>query len=224
MMKLYKFRSLVSKDDLDRTKKILETGRFHCSVFSELNDPTEGSFTIFPNKNGLTNEVINAIYGIKKIHKICSFSGVWAFKKPIMWGHYANGFRGIAIEIEIDKSKMHKIVYGDEIMHVKDGENTDKIAKQILTTKLKSWRHEFEYRFLAKSTERKHEIGKITAVYFGYPYERAVNREYIYESNKNLKDFRENKNKLVKVASTVNVKCYSVLIEENKVQKGKLIK
>ncbi len=223
-MKLYKFRSLADENDLGYAKEILEKGIFHCSAFSELNDPVEGGFTIFPNDNKLDDGVINAIYEDKNKYRICSFSGNEAFENPIMWGYYANGFRGIAIEIEINESEVHKITYVDKIPHVKDEQDITRETERILTTKLKYWEHEFEYRFLTRSEESKNKIGKITAVYFGNPYERAVNQERIYEKSPALSNFKNWRRELVKAAGTI--KCYSVSTnnKENKVQKDKLIK
>ena len=33
-----------------------------------------------------------------------------------MWGHYANGFRGVAIEIEVCENEVNKIKYKREIL------------------------------------------------------------------------------------------------------------
>jgi hypothetical protein len=222
-MKLYKFRPLANDIDFNRAQEILNTGRFYCSGFSELNDPMEGAFTIFPNDSELGRGIINAIYSDKNKYKICSFSASRAFKKPTMWGYYANGFRGIAIEIEVNKNDVRKIKYVDAITHVEDIHDITRTTKEVLTTKLNPWKHEAEYRFLTESEggDSKHKIGTITAIYFGHPYERAVNRERIYENSTALSGFENWKKKLIESAG--NIKCYSVKIIENKVEEDKAL-
>lgn len=220
-MKLYKFRSLANDVDFERAVRILETGEFHCSSFSELNDPVEGGFTIFPKEGDLEDGVISAIYGMKKKYKICSFSGSEAFAEPVMWGYYANGFRGIAIEIETNKGEVEEIKYADEISHVENGQDLEGTTRGILTTKLKPWRREYEYRFLTQSEEDKQKIGTIKALYFGHPYERALNQKKIYKNSPALESYEHWKKELINAAGTVN--CYEVSIINNHVQKGKLI-
>ena len=147
-IKLYKFRPLANQDDFARAKAILETGHFWCSKFSELNDPMEGVFY------GPAN-VIHDIYIKKCRYRICSFSGEKTiddsfenpFENPSMWGYYANGFKGMVIEIAVDKEKVRKIKYDDKIANLKNLTDGDKI-ETILRTKTTAWEHEVEHRFL----------------------------------------------------------------------------
>ena len=109
MIKLYKFRSLRTCEDLQRLKEILDTGKFWCSKFSEMNDAMEGVYYA-------THEnIIEQIYNEKNRYKICSFSGKLAFENPCMWGYYAGGFQGVAIEIEIDSSGIYKVDYEKDL-------------------------------------------------------------------------------------------------------------
>src|SRR3989344_8601879 len=166
---IYKFRPLATQDDFDRAKNILETGHFWCSKFSELNDPMEGAF------HASTIKKIDEALEQKMHYKICSFSGEKAFEEPTLWGYYANGFRGIAIEVECEDTKVRKINYKENIKSIN---NTS--IDEILTTKLDPWKKEEEYRFLVESDNNFHKIGKIKAVYFGDPYNRATNKSNIY--------------------------------------------
>lgn len=191
-MKLYKFRSLGSPTDVKRAKRMLETGEFWCSGFSELNDPMEGSFT-----TDLPHDVVDLMYGSKSKYKICSFSGRKAFENPIMWGYYANGFSGFVVEIDVEKSSIDKIQYVKRIPSIGDGWDIEAKTKKILTSKLVSWKHEDEYRFLKVSEVGFHKIGEITAVYWGNPYGRAKNIELIYGNNRKLQDFAKRKNGLI---------------------------
>jgi hypothetical protein len=217
-MKLYKFRSLGNEEDLERVIDILNESKFWHSKFSNLNDPVEGSFTIHPNVNGLTRDVIDAVYKNKNNIFICSFSGKSAFSKPLMWGHYANGFKGIAIEIEVDSEEVVKMEYTKEISHLKNNTNTMRSAKKILSNKLMPWKIENEYRSLRKMEKSGLlNVGKITAIYFGDPYRRADNVAGIYADSDNLREFEKMKQELIK--KTVDIKSYSVKIEDCKVKK-----
>ena len=174
-MKLYKFRSLASDDDQLRLYQIIETNQFWCSSFHEMNDPMEGVY--FSNDPRQIDDVLSQ----KNRRKICSFSGVDGFEQPCMWGYYANGFKGIAIEIEIDLQKVAKVEYVNESPQTSD-------VQEILTKKLNSWRHENEYRFIKETDDNFCEIGKITKVYFGDPYADLTNSDNI--SNKYLREYR----------------------------------
>lgn len=70
-----------------------------------------------------------------------------------MWGYYANGFKGIAIEIEVDckRSGIRKVSYAREVAKITNGDDAADAVERILTTKLSCWRHEFEYRYIEKS-------------------------------------------------------------------------
>lgn len=209
-MIIYKFRSLGTQEDFIRAKIIIETGHFWCSKFSELNDPMEGAF------HASTIEKINEASTQKMQYKICSFSNVGAFKNPTLWGYYANGFRGIAIEVKCANDQLKKINYEKDIVSI-----DEKTVEEILTTKLKSWKKEGEYRFLVESKNNFHQIGTINAVYFGNPYYRAVNKSDIYDTTPVLKKYRDYKKELIQLLESKKIKYHDVVIEKNDVKKAK---
>lgn len=214
-MKLYKFRPLSSQLDLDRAKQILETGHFWCSRFSELNDPMEGAFTTLENANVV--QIIDSIYGEKNKFKICSFSGSKGFENPSMWGYYANGFKGMGIEIEVEQEKsIEKVDYSEQIGHLNVSTNNISI-RELLKTKLLSWKHEDEFRFLIRTESNYHEIGKITAAYFGAPYNSFDNSEEIINKSEILKDYEKRINQLKKIAIGKGIRAFSVEVIDNKV-------
>lgn len=117
-MKLYKFRPLANQTDFDRAKAILETGCFWCSKFFDLNDPMEGVY------KGIKN-----YFAEKDRYKICSFSGKKAFRDPVMWAYYANGFKGMAIETAIcNETKVKAMEY------IKVQPTEDKSIDEILNS------------------------------------------------------------------------------------------
>jgi len=215
-MKLYKFRSLRSCEDLTRAQEILETGRFWCSRFWELNDPMEGVYWF--HAGTLTDEFIRTLYGEKSKHAICSFSGERAFSNPLMWGYYANGFKGIAIEVDVDcpGSSIEKMYYASEVVNIKNNETTDAAVKRILTTKLCCWAHEDEYRYLRQGGNGLHEIGTITAVHFGVPYKTIINAEDA-QRRPRVREYLCRVKSLEQTAKDQGISCSQVDIEDGRV-------
>lgn len=182
-MKLYKFRQLTSCKDLERIIEILKTNKFHCAKFSEMNDPMEGVYFVIDTSK------VDKILNEKNEKRICSFSSEEGFKNPAMWGYYANGFKGIVIELEVDNGIVEEVIYKNKLPKTED-------IKKFLTTKLKYWKHEAEYRFITKNNEDKCEIGKITKVYFGTPYEKLINSSEIISNSKQILEYKKYKEKL----------------------------
>ncbi len=227
-MKIYKFRPLANEKDLCRIRQILETGHFWCSQFFDLNDPMEGIFRSFKKH-------VDDILSQKCKFKICSFSGKVevdgekdekeAFENPILWGYYANGFRGVAIEIEVEegavgKGELKKIIYKNEIEEPINGD--DDQVKKILCSKFKNWEHEAEYRFLVESgDESLFKIGKITSILLGQPFNHAANSNAVYNESGNLKKYQELIDGLSQVAKEKKIDCSFVKIntDTRKVEK-----
>lgn len=167
-MKLYKYKSFI---DFEFTADILINRRLYASHFKELNDPMEGDFS--PDSdleyNKLVEKEMNLI-------RVCSLSK--GMSSTILWAHYADGFKGICIEIDINDSiiEAHKINYGpfnpvpfdnyrgmhgnEEIYSPRDW------AKAALTGKYEEWEYENEYRLFSNSKYIDNGL-KITAVYLG---------------------------------------------------------
>jgi hypothetical protein len=159
-------------------------------------------------------EIVDIIYSEKNKYKICSFSGKKAFENPTMWGYYANGFKGMAIEIEEKESNVKKIDYVNDIPNFEALTADDEI-KKILTTKSIPWTNEAEYRFLEKSESNFHGVGKITGVYFGNPYGDVANRQVIEKESGSLSKYKKLEEKLIKIAKDKGIKVYHVKIEES---------
>lgn len=211
-MKIYKFRQLINETDYDWLKNILETGCFWCSNFWDLNDPMEGIFSFYEENDEIIRRGIDDIYSLKNKYKICAFSGIKGFKNPIMWGYYTNGFKGVAIEVEVKESEVAVVKYKEKIVDIFSNNNldTDSMVKEIFTRKLKAWAHENEYRFIEKSENNNyHKIGEITAVYFGNPYGNLSNTGVILEKEK-LAKYNGFKNRLIKVAKDKKINRYNV--------------
>lgn len=192
-LKLIKFRSLANEVDLSRAIKTITTGEFWCAKLWNMNDPMEG---VYSTSN---REIIPKLFTEKNKYVICSFSDnsddnipKKPIENPLLWGYYANGFKGIAIEIEVDESNVKKVDYisRTDIDKLIENRSLDEdIAREIITKKLKCWNLEYEWRFLKDSNEGSYTIGKIIQVYIGRPYITTENYKEIALNSNALKNY-----------------------------------
>lgn len=202
-MKLVKFRMLGDSQSYCRAKTILQTGEFWCSKFWELNDPMEGVYVF----SDCCRNIIHEVFSDKARRVICSFSGPEAFKDPTMWGYYANGFKGIAIELDVPDDMVRKMTYVPSVPNC-ESMHEFVFAEKILTTKLDRWEHEDEYRFLGYSDKTcSKRIGRITAVHFGNPYGTTINYAHVKERSKELRTFDANRSTLKSLAECMGIAC-----------------
>lgn len=212
-IRLIKFRPLASCTDFVRAIKIIENGEFYCAKLWDLNDPMEGVYVTYEPTN---ESIINEVFSDKNKYVICSFSSIEdlnnPLKNPLLWGYYANGYKGIAIEIDwlenkhgkifngkdidnIESNEINKCIvkvnYIDNISEIKNDDNPVSVPK-IISSKLKCWTHEGEYRYLTKSKPSGLiKIGKIKKVHFGNPYGNIFNKGSIIHNSKTLKCYYE---------------------------------
>lgn len=210
VIKVYKFRSL-GDDTVTWTKRIIETGEFWCSHLWEQNDSMEGVYSYWQNHE-ISNSSID-IFDQKNSYRICSFSGKAALKDPRMWGYYANGFKGLAIEIEILSDEIKKVDYQNSLLWA---DTNSPNIKKIITTKLKWWKHECEYRYLKTGRNRYEKIGSITGIYFGDPHGSLQNRNQIIANSPKLQDYIRNKEDLIKQARLQEYPCLSASFVKKK--------
>lgn len=197
-IRLIKFRSLTSRTDYARAEEIIETGKFHCSKLWNLNDPMEGVYKTTDTSN------IKEAFSVKNKYVICSFSSKETLKNHLLWGYYADGYKGIAIEIEyrekiindinneeVDDHCIVKVSYVDDNVEINKYDNS---FKKIMFYKLKLWEHENEYRYLKRLDSGKEgtfKIGEIKKVYFGSPYSNIINKKSINDTSKKLTEYEE---------------------------------
>lgn len=216
MLKLYKFRSLADCRSFDRARQIVETGEFWCSQFWDLNDPMEGVYL------GSADHRVRETLEFKANRAICSFSGQRAFPLPLMWGYYASGFKGLAIEITAEAgADIHPVQYVPTLPSRECQIGNERIATfvdRVLTTKLTPWEHEDEYRFICQSDQPcSRKIGNITGVYFGRPYRDIENAVDVRRLSNRLDDYECFVERLKRVADTREVSYFDVKLEGTKV-------
>ena len=177
-MLLYKFRTL---QNIEFTLDIILNERLHCSSYDQLNDPFEGLFhTVihsynFPPGHPLffnTNEVME-VKEVKDLpieledYKICSLSK--NLNDVRLWSHYADGHKGIAIEIDFFEieSDVHEVNYVDKLPEFEKTDLNSLSPVELLTFKTKHWIYEKEYRIIEKG-EYFPIKGRVKSIYLGH--------------------------------------------------------
>ncbi len=184
-MNLYKYRTL---ERLDYVLDIVLNERLFCSFYKDLSDPFEGLFSstihLTPQQKlmylkkfyvplVLPPEQITVYYNIDNLilekveHvKICSLSS--SLSDIRLWSNYADGHRGIAIEIDFGgkDNEAIEVKYEDKLPHFDFSLLSQPKVSEVLTHKTKHWQYEAEYRII-----NKHEYydvsSRIKAVYCG---------------------------------------------------------
>ena len=135
---------------------ILTKQRLYCSTYNQLNDPYEGIFGVKHPELGSKGP--NVEYFRKKDkfwenHKkeiskfrLCSLSK--KKDKILMWSHYAGGFKGYCIEIDVPCSakNFYPVKYKKSMTKYKFKDFQD-----YLTIKINCWKDEEEVRYLTKN-------------------------------------------------------------------------
>jgi len=117
----------------------------------------EGLFSyqyVHGDDEGRVNAAISSIQAGKTGLKVCSLSQT--FDSHLLWAHYASGFSGMAIEVEVpdDHPAVHAVRYGAGFAHITDIHERDpsQLAESILTWKNEAWEYEQEVRVLQRDT------------------------------------------------------------------------
>lgn len=147
-MRAFKFRS---EDQVAYALDIIFNRRLYCSDWSKLNDPVEGAFSYqyLGSKRSDPADPVADIIKNKKQIKICSLSQT--FDCHLLWAHYASGFSGMAVEVELpDSPRIRPMIYEGvfAFLQLKDGFDPSVAADRVLTSKYKEWEYEQEVRIL----------------------------------------------------------------------------
>lgn len=182
MRKLYKYRSLES---LEFTLDILMNERLYCAEYRDLNDPLEGAFygivsqgalgrigvneaPIGGSRRSIDHTNLEAYEGILTGGtRVCSLSA--SLSETRLWSYYADGHRGIAIEIELPEEtpQLYEVTYGPSLEKKFVGVGHVPDAQEVLSAKTAHWSHENEFRLI--TTDEYFSIsGKIRSVYMGW--------------------------------------------------------
>ena len=169
------------RQNLDFVLDILLNGRLYCAEYQMLNDPLEGFFieeigqwvqikslgTFAPVQ---TPRQVSDLPDHRAIAcRVCSLSR--PLDNIVLWSHYADGHRGVAIELDLPDDddlagSLRKIEYVKELPKVSATALHDLTAETVLSVKTREWEFEEEYRIVTAS-EHLPVRGHITAVYVG---------------------------------------------------------
>ncbi len=171
---LYRYRSL---EKYVKEIKTLREGYVWCSNYKDKNDPMEGYYLAneFIEKHPSPDKLYNFIQYNKERIGLCSFAETGS--NELMWAHYANQFRGIAIEFEVEKlcafirdATLARIRYVDELFEIQyTAGRLGESLKQVLSCKSSKWIYEQEWRLFSDIVGRVDygERSCVSKVYIG---------------------------------------------------------
>jgi hypothetical protein len=146
-MLAYKFRP---PSQLKYALDIIRKKRLYCSDWEKLNDPMKGIFrySYRSDERSLYDEFVRILHRKKKRLLVCSLSKT--FDSHLLWAHYAEGFRGLAIEVELpdDSPSIQPIKYREVPINVCFDDNFPPTREEILSSKYVDWEYEGEVRIL----------------------------------------------------------------------------
>jgi hypothetical protein len=147
-MKAYKFRSSAN---IEFALDILINRRLYCADWRQLNDPMEGMFAFSSRgEEPRAQRIVKGIGEAKSRYKVCSLAA--DFQSHLLWAHYAGGFDGLAIEIDLPDNdpSVKRVDYRGVFAFLDMDEvvTEDDAARKILFSKYDEWSYEQEIRVL----------------------------------------------------------------------------
>ena len=127
--------------------KALKTQRLKVSSYDSLNDPFELLAMSLEDKTS-QSRMSNAKSRINERLRILCCSKRWV--SPLLWGHYADKHKGIALELEVSESALSPITYVKDrppfdLPALKESHDVKALHK-LLSTKYVQWSYEEEVR------------------------------------------------------------------------------
>ena len=152
-MKAYKFRS---SSQIAFAFDVIINQRLFCSDWKDLNDPMEGMYAYshgLKSDRSIIEERVKGIRESKRKYKICSLSST--FDSHLLWAHYAGGFDGVAIEVDLpDNTPDIRNVEPRGVFAFVDMDrftSEEEAARTILFSKYSEWEYEKEIRILSEN-------------------------------------------------------------------------
>jgi hypothetical protein len=161
---------------------ILLNKRLYSAKLRELNDPMEGHY--YHNPELYSDLNISDIKKIQNSLRICSLSKT--LNNTLLWSHYADGHRGLALGIELkSKNNICPLKYGSSYLSLDPYCATTAI--KILSHKEKDWSYEKEVRVFSK--RRKFIEVNIRIIVLGMkmkPKEKDTIKRLVAKIDKNI--------------------------------------
>jgi Protein of unknown function (DUF2971) len=146
--------------------------RLKVARLSELNDPFE-----LQAVSAETPEHYEFFRRVKE--RIDSTHGVLCFSKnwsnPVLWGHYADKLRGVALGFEITSPHLVPVIYSKSPTMIDTDHETglpkinDALIDRLQRTKFEDWQYEDEMRVYVQLDQSLKESG----LYF-YPFDESI--------------------------------------------------
>ena len=137
--------------------KVIADQRLKVSMLNDLNDPFELNAVELSNKQ-FRKEYKAVKHEMSERYGILCFSRLW--KSPLLWSHYANRHKGVALEFEIldsvalsVKYRTNRYVLNYEMHNGQALRFDKKDIEGIWLTKYKQWKYEDEVRVIIKKTD-----------------------------------------------------------------------
>ncbi|MCG2689350.1 DUF2971 domain-containing protein [Candidatus Parcubacteria bacterium] len=136
----------------------LENKWINISLIEELNDP----FELLPYLRYKEVEKRKLYHNIRrevsKNYGLLCFSRTW--NEPLLWGHYADKHKGIAIGFEVLEDEVFEVKYSPEPKRTKfelteNQKENEKLFLDLAKTKYEKWSYEEEHRILVKIKDCK---------------------------------------------------------------------
>lgn len=142
---LYKYRGL---DNFKNFVDIILKNRLYAAQYKDLNDPMEGQY--YYHRGELNRTIRDKILEEKGTLRILSLSRI--NNNQLMWSHYADGHKGVAIGVRIDQTEydVQPIEY-DGIVTIRNSDYNGQTAREILRHKLEVWSYEEEVRVFQRN-------------------------------------------------------------------------
>ena len=136
--------------------------RLKVSRFNSLNDPFEllAADLLDPRHRTAFQRFKNELNETKGMISFSKSSG-----NPLLWGHYADHHRGMALGFDIPDEFLSQVIYtkerakvefDDQARKVVDG---DKVIDKVIRTKVSDWKYEKEYRMFIALDQATREAG-----------------------------------------------------------------
>lgn len=134
--------------------------RLKVSRINSLNDPFEflGADLSDPRDRRAFNSFKNELNSSRGL--IC-FSKAWS--NPLLWGHYANNHRGLALGFDISEDVLFSVIYKKRRFKIQFDDATksivggDSTVNKLLCTKFSDWKYENEIRYFTNLKNLKSE-------------------------------------------------------------------
>jgi len=147
-MLAYKFRTV---ERLDFLIDIVFNKRLYCCRSNLLNDIREADVRV-GNDPGREHQVIDFGKQVtKRIRELRVCSLCKSFNNHLLWAHYAGGYSGVAVEVEVADQDLAEVIYDNGFIFLSDlidRGTADDAARNVLAKKYEDWKYEEEVRII----------------------------------------------------------------------------